>query len=102
MIIVTTTFVRKNTDVKYYLENNLELKENFSEFIKKHLGILILHTETISISDLEQITTTIFDSKDSLLNFLNLIEESFPGFMKNRDEYCNKNNIEIIRNENNF
>jgi hypothetical protein len=96
MYTVITQFDRPNKNIPYYIDTNLELKNEFINFIEVNNKLLIEVT-TVESSNLSQITSVVYPDADAFDKFMLEFNRHFPTFFMDRDAYCEENNIKITR-----
>lgn len=94
MYVVETRFTRPSSEVPYYLDTDLELKERFSKFACK-ITDYALYFESFNSSDCTQVTVTVFLDEAAYNRFIDHFNVTFPGFFEERDNYCSTNGIKV-------
>jgi hypothetical protein len=94
MVIVTTTTVRPNANVPFYLQSNPSLREQFNKFMNGHPKVKsrssVLSEDTLTFK-----TVIVCDSQEDLEAIRNDVNAAFPNFYQNRKDYCDAHNIKI-------
>jgi hypothetical protein len=96
MYTVITQFDRPNKNIPYYIDTNLELKNEFINFIEDN-NKLIIEVTTVESSNLSRMTTVVYPDADAFDKFILEFNRHFPTFFMDRDAYCEENNIKITR-----
>ena len=99
MYLVTTKYIKSTLDSLYFIDANIKLKQEFTLLVAEKLSEYIIFMNTDDISETEQIVTVLYKDYDSFKVSLDIINEKFPTFFIDRDEYCQKNSIVIERSE---
>jgi hypothetical protein len=95
MYCVITTFEKTAEEIPYYIDTNLELKEQFREFIVTNNDLIVFLDVDNRVN--KQTTTIVYDDETRFNQFMSLFNATFPTFFADRDAYCLANNISITR-----
>ena len=96
MIIVTTTQVRPNAEIPFYIDTTPALKTAVASFINLSTNIQSMST-ILSEDQLTSTSVAIYDTQEDLDTVLAAFNAAFPGFFESRQAYSDSMGITITR-----
>ncbi len=96
MYTVTTIYEKALAETPYYIDSNIELRYEFSEFMNIY-SVLLEYFTVDNVSPTVQVSTASYTSETVYQDFMDFFNEAFPTFFEDRDAYCALNNISVER-----
>jgi hypothetical protein len=97
MITVTTTYVRPNAEVNFYLDEYPDVLDKLFTLIAKSQNSPF--ENDFMVNDLTNVSVATYANVEQLNNFLLELNTELPTFFTDRDAYCAQVGITINREQ---